>query len=278
LNDSVRIPTLWLAVGLSLLLHLAAFFGWKPLLHMTPFDDQKTGDKTGSLAVRIAPPPKPPPSPRPTIAPQPRLQPVPRPAAPQAAAPAPAPVRPIPAPPVLTVETPSPQSTPAPAPAKPPVADLSAMLAQRRAARGESAPAPAAPPVETEQQRHNRIVAENLGLTRTPTFGTNPDRGGGVFQIRNKSLDYAEFAFFGWNNEVKRNTLQRIEVARGNQPNIEIAIVRRIIEIIRERASGDFDWESPRTGRYMTLSARPADTAELEAFMLKEFFPEYRVR
>jgi hypothetical protein len=163
-------------------------------------------------------------------------------------------------------------------PAKPPAEDLSALIAARRRARGELVAVAPQPPAESEKERHNQQVAESLGLNRTPTFGTNPDRGGGVFQIRNKSLDYAEFAFFGWNKIVRRNTLQRIEVARGSNPNIEIAVVKRIIEIIRDHATENFEWESPRTGRYVTLSARLSDNAELEAFMIREFFPEMRNR
>ena len=152
------------------------------------------------------------------------------------------------------------------------------MIAARRRARGELVAVAPQPPAETEQERHNRQVTENLGLNRTPTFGTNPDRGGGVFQVRSKSLDYADFAFFGWNKAVGRNTLQRIEVPRGNNPNIETAVVKRIIEIIRDHATGNFEWESPRSGKYVTLSARIQDNAELEAFMMREFFPEMRTR
>ena len=277
-HDSIEIPTLWIAVAVSLLLHVAALLGWLPMIHMTPFEDPMSGKKSGTLAVRIAPPPSRPPGiETPASPPAPRV----KPAQGARAAAVPAPPKPAPASRVMALETPSPASPPvAPAaePAKPPAEDLAAMIAARRRARGEIVAVAPQPPAETEQERHNRQVAESLGLNRTPTFGTNPDRGGGVFQIRSKSLDYADFAFFGWNKAVGRNTLQRIEVARGNNPNIEIAVVRRIIEIIRDHATGDFQWESPRTGRMVTLSARASDTAELEAFMIREFFPEMRNR
>jgi hypothetical protein len=65
-------------------------------------------------------------------------------------------------------------------------------------------------------------------------------------------------------------------VERGANPSIEIAIVRRMIVIIREHESGDFVWRSQRLGRDVTLSARAADTAGLEEFLMREFFPERR--
>ena len=158
--------------------------------------------------------------------------------------------------------------------AKPaPGEDLAAYIASRRRAR-EGPSAPPAQPAETEQEKHNRIVAENLGLTSTPTFGNDPERGGGVFQIRSLAYDIGEFAFFGWNKDINRNSLQVVEVRRGNNANMEIAMVRRMIALIRERSSGDFLWQSRRQGRGVWLSARPADTAELEAFIMRELFPE----
>jgi hypothetical protein len=54
--------------------------------------------------------------------------------------------------------------------------------------------------------------------------------------------------------------------------------VRKIIEIIREQESNKFIWESLRLRRDVTLSARPADNAELEAFMMEEFFSDGRLR
>ena len=59
---------------------------------------------------------------------------------------------------------------------------------------------------------------------------------------------------------------------------MRIAVVRRMIAIIRQHEPGDFVWESQRLGRNLTLSARPADQAGLEEFMLQEFFEGTRVR
>jgi len=65
---------------------------------------------------------------------------------------------------------------------------------------------------------------------------------------------------------------QRIDVQKGNNPDIRIAVVRKIIAIIRDQESGTFRWQSLRLGRDVSLSARAEDTAELEIFMMREFF------
>lgn len=105
------------------------------------------------------------------------------------------------------------------------------------------------------------------------TFGYDPDRSGGVFQIQLMSYDYAEFAFIGWNKDIRRITKQLIEVRKGDNSDIRIAVVRRMIAIIREHVQEDFLWESQRRG-YLTLSARLKDNKALEDFLMGEFFRE----
>jgi hypothetical protein len=159
--------------------------------------------------------------------------------------------------------------------------DLASYIEARRRARESvpaPAPAPAQPPSETEQERHNRIVAESLGLNRTPSFGADRERGGGIFQIARVGYDDAEFFFYGWNKNIRRNARQMIEVRRGDNASTELAVVRKMIAIIREHEGGDFVWESPRLGRDVTLSARTEDNAGLEDFMMREFFTESRSR
>ena len=67
-----------------------------------------------------------------------------------------------------------------------------------------------------------------------------------------------------------------IEVRRGDNASIQLAVVRRMVALIREQAAGNFVWESVRLRRDVTLSAAPAENAGLEEFLLKEFFPDYR--
>jgi hypothetical protein len=204
-------------------------------------------------------------------------------AAPRSAAnprPAPRPPAPAPAPKILAVERNSARAAPpaAEAPRAQLGSDLAAYVEARRRNR-EPAPAPAASaPAETQQERDNRLAAENLGLTRTPAFGAERERGGGIFHVQRVGVDDAEFFFYGWNKAIRRNSRQMIEVQRGSNPTIQIAVVRKMISIIREYVKEDFTWESQRLKRDVRLSARPADNAGLEDFMMREFFPEFRGR
>jgi len=55
-----------------------------------------------------------------------------------------------------------------------------------------------------------------------------------------------------------------------------LAVVRKIIEIIRAQQPGDFIWVSRRLGRQVALSARPGDNAGLEDFIMRDFFGDGR--
>lgn len=136
---------------------------------------------------------------------------------------------------------------------------------------------PNAPPTpENDTARRNRIVAANLGLSNTPTSGGDRRNSGGLFQVERLGYNDAEFMFNGWSNDIGRKAQQRIEVRKGEHSDIRFAVIRRMIAIIREHESADFIWVSPRLGRELTLSARASDNRELEAFLLKEFFAEWR--
>ena len=263
-----------MAFAISLILHALLLLGWLPKVMTSPLEDPEKGKKSGSLAVRLTPPPKPQP---PSIS-QPILT---RPATARDAVPPRAAPKPPPAPKVLAVERPAPSATKPPPPEAPrpaPAGDFAAYVAARRGAR-EPSPAPAPPPtarIETEQERTNREAAERLGLTRAPTFGSEKERGGGVFQVQRMGMDDAEFFFYGWNKAIRRNARQMIAVRREGNPTIEIAVVRKMISIIREYAKDDFTWESQRLGRDVQLSARLSDNAGLEEFMMQEFFSHVR--
>ena len=160
----------------------------------------------------------------------------------------------------------------APAPA-PMDADLSSYIAARRSARGESTTGSTGTGRDPDAARRERAIAQNLASLNEPQPLTgNPRNGGGLFQITLKSYDFAEFRFFGWNSEIGRQAPQRIEVRKGDNPTIDLAIVRRMISIIRETQRGDFTWRSDRSGRDVTLSARPEDNPALERFLMDELF------
>jgi hypothetical protein len=293
-RDGVTIPTIWIAVALSVLLHVAVLWKYLPelKLHLPSPELAERGETSGSLVVQLAPPPRPPSSPQ--SAPAMRAQPAP-------AAPArPAPPPPRTSAPVLALRTPStaappvrtpppapPAPAPAPAPAAPPApprttadGDLASFIEARRRARGDTAAPPSSgiamnsPPAEDDNARSNRIAAANLATQRRQTFGYDPSQGGGVFQLVRVGYSDAEFLFFGWNKDIRRNTKQLIEVRKGNNPDTRIAVVRRMIAIIREYEQQDFLWESQRLGRSLTLSARPKDNAGLEEFLMLEFFDD----
>lgn len=96
---------------------------------------------------------------------------------------------------------------------------------------------------------------------------------GGVFQIISKGPRNAQFAFRGWRADLNNKWYEVIEVDAGLMGDVDLAIVRRMIEMIRSHYPGNFNWESHRVGRVVVLSARVEDSAALEAFLLKEFFP-----
>jgi type IV secretory pathway VirB10-like protein len=159
----------------------------------------------------------------------------------------------------------------------PPEADMSEMIAKRRAARESlNPPAPPSPPVESEADRAKRIAMANIARANGAgqTSGADRDDTGGVFQV-DKSLRSAEVKFRGWNTNFKRNWLQQIHVEQGAEQDIETAVVKEMIKIIRKEKQGDFQWESRRLGKVVNLSARKEDERELMAFLMKEMFPEY---
>jgi hypothetical protein len=98
------------------------------------------------------------------------------------------------------------------------------------------------------------------------------DSTSGIFQILHKGTRTAQFAFRGWTPGLRNDWHETIDVDAGLNGDVEHAIVRKIIELIRKHYSGNFNWESRRLGKVIVLSARPDDNTELEAFMMREFF------
>jgi hypothetical protein len=278
-REGVTIPRFYITLAFSILIHVLVLWKALPQWRQMTMDEPERGENSGSLAVRLAPPPVPPAPPADTTTeaapkaiarpPQPKVRPADP--APKVIALAKQPVTSVP-----SASAPAPPAEVAPPPRPPAEGDLAAFIEARRRAR-ESAPSPgmiASAPAETEADRARRITASNLA-TKPIVFGYDPAAGGGVFQIRRVNLSDAEVAFYGWNREIRRKTMQLIEISKGNNSDIRIAIVRKMISIIRDYESEDFRWES--RGRAVTLSARMRDNAALEEFMLREFFPDQTV-
>jgi hypothetical protein len=131
------------------------------------------------------------------------------------------------------------------------------VAAQRVAAGG--ADATTAPSAE---QTRDDVIKRNL-----KSGGTN-----GIFRILRMDSYTAEFSFRGWTNDYSNARREVIAVEKGDSPDIERAIIHKMIELIRRYYKGDFQWDSQRLHRVVTLSAKPVDNAGLEDFMMREFF------
>jgi hypothetical protein len=286
----ITIPVIWLAFVLSLMVHVTALWEWLPRLPLLARDALAPSDAASPMTVQLASPENTPESSASAkIADAQSAKPSPPPRTP----PPKPPRRTLPTPPVIALTPPSSTlpvpppaqpreiapSPPTPPPAPPIEGDLSAYISARRRARGEAEPASsngaaANSPAEDDIARRDRIVASNLASVNSQNFGNSPKNSGGIFQITRMGYSDAEFAFFGWNKDIRRRATQKIEVRLGDNGDIRHAVIRKMIAIIREYETEDFVWESHRLTRNITLSARLRDNAELEAFMMREFFDE----
>ena len=244
----IRVRRIDVAALVSVLLHLA-FFIFTPQKHISeppgPMADVP-------LNVILAPPQVAPPEPEVPPAPAARPQP-----APPMIARTPAPLAPkFPTPPPVVQPPPVPEMS-----AAPPV-DMMAMIEERRAQRraAEAAAARGAPaPSQDAASKNLQSLSGREGV-------------GGVFQVLRKSLRSGEFAFNGWRPDTTRRWREVIEVEAKPGEDIDLAMVRRMISLIRTHYTGDFQWESHRLGRTVVLSARVEDQPGLEEFLQKEFF------
>lgn len=134
------------------------------------------------------------------------------------------------------------------------VADMSAERENAQAAARERGPSA------------DEIRMANIMRNLQPQ-GTN-----GVFQIVSMGVRSAKFSFRGWIKDAGNARRELIEVDAGPDGDVERAIVRSMIELIRKYYKGDFNWESKRLDRVVIQSARMEDNAGLEDFLMREFF------
>lgn len=171
----------------------------------------------------------------------------------------------------MPVEPPAPPA-PTPETGSAPPMDMMALISARRsaiesAAAGENAEARA----NSREPSVNDIALASINRN-LQTMTREHDGTSGVFQILSKGTRMAEFSFRGWTADARSTWRAVYEVDAGPRGDIEIAIVRKMIELIRSHYPGNFNWESHRLGRVVVLSARMDDNAGLEAFMMREFF------
>jgi len=182
---------------------------------------------------------------------------------------------------IIALEAPAPNSievplnrripVPAPAPPEPAaptdmMSYVNAARARREAEQGytarDSVEIAAMDNPMSEDDRRSAIIKRNLEQQ-----GTN-----GIFQIRELRSTTAQFSFLGWKHEYSNARQELVDVEVGPDGDINRAIAKKMIEIIRRDYNGDFHWESYRLGRTVILSARQEDNAGLEDFLISEFF------
>lgn len=104
--------------------------------------------------------------------------------------------------------------------------------------------------------------------------GTN-----GIFEITSLSGRHAAFSFKGWTNDYSNSRRESFEVDASTGQDVRLVMIKKMITLIRRHYDGDFNWESQRLGREVVKSARPEDSAELEEFMMMEFFgTNYKIK
>ena len=258
-------PVSLIGIVVVLLIHLLLLYF---LLHMAAPKKQKQGDEaashnpitlildTVSVAKKTAPAPQksPPKPPKPAVA--------------RSKQSAPAPTKPVPVVAQTTVTPAAPIVEP------PPQQDMMSMANAARARRQaqEQATQQDNPPANQSAQGMSPQEVAEANVKHSMQQAAGRAGANGVFQILSKSTRVGSFSFRGWRANSGSSWKQVIEVDAGLGGNIELAMVRRMIELIRSHYPGDFSWESRRLGRVVTLSARPQDSAELENFLVREFF------
>jgi len=274
-HELVTVRTLWVTIGLSLLVHFVALVVVLQKTHLLAPDEGGKELEADRLQVHLTAPERPPiqvPEPPREILALPKAQA--RPPRTAARTPSPSP------PPVIAsiteappMPTPPPPAPPAPAPPtapQPVESDLWSYIQARRRERG----APQESATDAQEAERNANLAANLPRSATGAASADLRKGGGIFEIKRMGYDDAAFVFNGWNQDMGRTTPQLIEVRKGNNANMQIAVVRRMIAIIREHSREDFVWRSPRRDRDLVLSARLSDNAALEDFLMHDFFDD----
>ena len=297
--DRITVRAITIALVLSLFVHIIVLVS--PLLDDLNKEQKAPADEQGPLSVTIAQSKPQPPSPQ--QQPQPKQEeavqqptPTPRPAQVTKSPPVTKPVKPRPitpqprsqiaidngrtppfvVPPPLTAQPSAPDAPaapPQPSRPTPPVASSfeEELAIRQRARRAQNGGAPDEV-VESDNERANRIAKANImAQQRSASPGQDPDQSGGIFDLRHTGLTEAEFVFNGWNRDFRRGMGKTYEV-KAKDGDINLAVVRQMIDIIREQQPGDFTWYG-RSHKEVVLSARPKDQKELEVFLLKEFYP-----
>jgi hypothetical protein len=175
--------------------------------------------------------------------------------------------------PAFTVPPPAIEPEPVTPPAEP---DMTAMLEAKRAARRNAETQAAQENAEAAAASQGPSVNDKImgNINRNLNWASKTNGTGGMFDITFRGVRTATFRFNGWHPGAGDNFQETVEVDAGENGNVDMAIVKAVIKVIRKYKSGDFDFESRRRGRPVRMSARPADNAVLEAFLMQELFDD----
>ncbi|HOY70962.1 MAG TPA: hypothetical protein PL131_09345 [Methylotenera sp.] len=142
---------------------------------------------------------------------------------------------------------------------------IKAQQAKRNAGEGDAAQqnaeAIAREQGPSEEQKREERIKNNLKV------GTN-----GIFEITSKSSRRITFSFKGWTNDYSNARREYFEVEAMQDEDVRLLAVQKMISLIRTHYQGDFNWESQRLNRTVVKSARLEDNAELENFLMMEFY------
>lgn len=94
----------------------------------------------------------------------------------------------------------------------------------------------------------------------------------GIFTVTTLNRFEGTFSFQGWKGEFSnaQRRFYRVDTFSTSE-DIRVLMVSKMIDIIRTHYAGDFQWQSRRLGETVTLSARPKDHTQLVRFLLTEF-------
>lgn len=256
-------------VALSLLIHGLLFFTLMRQREDTP---RATEARRAPISVRLLEAPPPPsaavPAPPPVARAQPRPKPAHKPEPKPAARPKVAKEKSAPAKMAKREAQPAPPQEPARG--APPEMDMMSMLnaareRRRAAAMDNDMPADSAPST-------NDVALANINRDLQRNAGARNGMGNVYVRLTHKGVRTAQFQIRGWNPVSGNRWSQTIDVDAGPDGDVEQATVQKMIEWIRAHYRDKFQWESHRLDRVFTLSARPRDNAELQNFLMQEFF------
>jgi hypothetical protein len=152
-----------------------------------------------------------------------------------------------------------------------PAEDMAAMIEARRRARGQSEQ----PAEETEAERGNRIALANIGAANGRRSGDGKGESKGMLSVSDVTFNSAQVKLDTKYLGLNRISLKQETATLGGERDIETAAIRKMIDMIARENIVDFTYTT-RQERKVFLSTRPEMRAELEAFLMKEFFPNYR--